>query len=536
MSGPPGSVREDVALNLLKARLTASSANSPVSASSAHAVDLFLLRFLRNKKLNCDEAMEKLRRRREFERTLPQLSVSPSMVRVLRSGALSIVGSDVLRRPVLYLRWGLFRSLAEHDELEKLSIVMLEYMQWAAMNVTASHGGGGSTQEIVLLVAQPDATSWYSSQGSVPTEMLTTLLSKYYPELVGLVLVVDAPWATRQRVKTVLATTQAPAKKLVQVVSKVELSKFIDPSFLPEDLGGRHALDSPLEFSECVLRFWYAVVNHINNEMSSGVNSRPLYLPSSSVMALDHSHGLHPITGTSHGSGPSAAVPAGVNTPLLGPRSHSSLHRSFGATRTMSGVTPRRRAGGSTTNPNTNADTMSDDGRCSVISDTDVEPDLMDVDETQAPSFQQRADGEESSAMTGDNRSLAAALKQERERRVALEHEVSRLRLGITIDSSTISQLEAVLRKVHEEVNVMVSEVVSKAARCKTTHTASIAGASNRLPTEKSASGPSLHQLIDATDSMILKIIQERDPTPSMKFASPPSGNRVRDSKLCAMM
>lgn len=503
-------VREDAALNVLKGKLTAAGASSSyLIANQQPAVDMFLLRFLRNKKLNIDEAIEKLRRRREFERSLPALTVSPGFVRALRSGALSVIGVDMLRRPVLYIRWSLLRAAADPEELEKLAIVLLEYMQHLAMSCPS--------QEFVLLVGQQEAT-WFSSQGSLQSDLFVTLMAKYYPDLVGLVLIVDAPWATRQRVKSALAAAASSrARNMLQIVSKAELNRYMDPSILPEDLGGRHAAESPLDFSETVMRYWYSVIAALAHEAATNA-PRPLFCPTMVAIAAFHAGGNSAgVTSPLGGRGPVSATSSANNRAIQG--------------RSTSGLTPRRRGGSlsaSTTNP---VDATTDDGCCSVISDTDVEFDRDANDDAfdrdAGVSATAGAEGTTSSA-NNNKLGLSLELKAERDRRVALEHELNRLRLGITIDSASVTKLEAALRQVHEEINVLVGEVISRSKA-----SGGSAGRSALRPGQQT--GPSLHQLFEFTDALVLKVIQERQPTGAMKFATPPA-DRSSGRGCCSVM
>jgi hypothetical protein len=543
-------VREDAALNAIKAKLgiptnsgsgsnnnganpngststTATgggpSATSGISGGGGMSpqlqsiVDVFLLRFMRNKKLNIDETMEKLRRRREFEGSLSGISVTPGCVKALRSGAFHLLGVDVMRRPVLYVRLHIFRSVTEADEMEKLAIVLLEYVQAVAMH-------SSSQQEIVLLVAQQDST-WYHAQGmgSTQSELLIALLSKYYPDLVGLVLIVDAPWATRQRVKTALASTatSSRARNLLQIVSKSDLQRFVDVTILPEDLGGRHALGSPHDFSEAVLRHWYATVSLVQQENagSSSNGSRPLYIPTSAVVG----NGAASTSSFRGGGGAS--------------RGPSSLMRT-----NISGLTPRRARGFGASQHNAGgADAATDDGMCSVISDTDVE--VLD-DEDGGTDTELSASAAAAGAATGrsgpagndqgvsspsNKGQLQQELREERDRRIALEHELTRLRLGMTIDPATATHLETALKHIHDELNVVIGEVItrSKATSATTSGTKRQGGGGG--------GGPSLHQLIELTDSQVLKVVQERQQVAAMKFATPPE-DRSRSRGGCTLM
>eukprot|EP00742_Colponemidia_sp_Colp-10_P022114 GILJ01026058.1.p1 GENE.GILJ01026058.1~~GILJ01026058.1.p1 ORF type:complete len:139 (-),score=24.42 GILJ01026058.1:35-421(-) len=116
---------------------------------------------------------------------------------------------------------------------------------------------------------------------------------------------------------------------------------------------------------------------------------------------------------------------------------------------------------------------------------------------------------------------LQAELNAERSRRVQLENELSKLTLGITLDDSTLTRLEVALKAVHGDVNVLISEVVQ---RSKAT-TTGVAG-------RAASGGPSLPQLLEATNRAVLQTLQEREEVPAMQFAQP---TERRAKKTCVI-
>ena len=129
-------------------------------------------------------------------------------------------------------------------------------------------------------------------------------------------------------------------------------------------------------------------------------------------------------------------------------------------------------------------------------------------------------------------------LKRERERRMKLEHELNLLTLGISLESTMMTRLEATLRQIHGEVNVLIGEAIVKA---KALTPAGVDAGSGRKPNtsgnnnNNSNAGPSLFQLLDMTDQLILSIIQERQPAPAVAKFSAPVGNQLRSVVVHAM-
>lgn len=560
-------VREDAALNALKVRLgapnttTSGSLNNSTAALPAPtnaASDAFLLRFLRNKKLHVEDTIAKLRRRREFERCLPQLSVTPTMVTCLRSGAFAVLGTDVVRRPVLLVRLHTLRSIlgdataaamfssssrssghssggsatassnstasntalvAVHDgitdEIEKLFIMLLEYLQ--------SLSFFSNTQEVALLVMdQASERSWYAHSAFLTDTSLATLMGKYYPDMVGNVLMVDASWVAKQRVRSV-ASSSNKTQNMVQLVSRLDLGRFFDPSIIPEDLGGRHVGTAPFEFSEHVLRYWYRAVAALQKEGTSN-STRPLWIP----LPL-----LSDVSGSvlSTTSGPLSRQQHRVwNSTTATPR--EGMNRSRRHSTHRGG--PHSSAG----TADATTDAATDDGLCSAMSDSDL--DILDDEDVSA--YHESETNKTAAAVVGGNpnnnggalSTVHLDLKRERERRMKLEHELNLLTLGISLESTMMTKLEATLRQIHGEVNVLIGEAIVKAKAL--TPSSGGGGAdggstgqrkSNNNSNNGASSGPSLFQLLDMTDQLILSIIQERQPAPAVNKFAAPVGNRA---------
>lgn len=295
-------------------------------------ISSYLLRFLLNGHdgavYTTSEAIDRLKRRRKFELSLPTLSVTTSVVSTLRSGALRVVGRDrCYGRPVLFLN---LRSLsplsaaAAGDEIQRLVIVVLEYMSAVCMmsgNVasTSAGGGGGSAQatpsnnnknnsnsnsndskgtagrqRFVLLVNE-EGVEWEAHQSLFARfGAIAATVDKYYPQLLDLVLLCGASQAVRRGIASALAGVSLEAKKRVQMVPRAGLEQFLTGSATPEELGGQNRPGSSTQsggasaaalFSEAVLRHWYAATSYVQAEAAGSVYGtgaaveRPLYLP-----------------------------------------------------------------------------------------------------------------------------------------------------------------------------------------------------------------------------------------------------------------
>lgn len=136
-----------------------------------------------------------------------------------------------------------------------------------------------------------------------------------------------------------------------------------------------------------------------------------------------------------------------------------------------------------------------DDGVCSMMSATE-----------------ESWDGDTSAVAYDSPDQLRQELTIERNRRLQLEHEVSRLTLGVTVDGTVLTNLEAQLRVAHEEVNVLVAEVLT---RCK-----------------KQNPQASLFQLICLLDDEIVDTIGATLSMPAMRSAAVVS----RQASRCAIV
>ena len=498
-------LREDTALAGLKAQLganyTALGMNPP-----ADAVDSFLMRYVRSSDLIANKAIEALKQRREFERAMPGVSVTSFIVSSLRSGAFAVIGEDTMHRPILHIRLGNFRTSSDSYDTDRLVFVLLEYMQGLAMRhfseagvdgngIVDANGGANSTrgskvrsraassmsaspataqcQEIVILMQDHDGGGGsggiFANRGTQLISRIVSLATKYFPNLIGGILMVDIGWTAQQTLRT-----NAAVQRVLDVVKAEHLGRFIDPSIIPEDLGGKKVkiagrmrnqacveANTPQDFSQIVLRHWFNTVSVIVSEENQ---IRPLWQPLPLYFNFSSESKV--------GSG-------GTETPRFG----GSVSRRRGASRSETGSARGGQFG------------EEDDGICSVITD---DPTTVDGDGDGAGGLAEE-----------DARGLQAELDAERARRIQLENELTKLTLGITLDETTLTRLEEALKAIHGDVNVLISEVVQKSK-------ASTSAATGR----SAAGGPSLNQLIDATNRAVLQAIQEREEVPAMKFAA----------------
>ncbi|CAD2218432.1 hypothetical protein AGDE_12106 [Angomonas deanei] len=301
--------REDEALidDAPETSFTAQLRRQMVTSTSKNVVDGYLMRFLKDKQLSTTEAISKLRRRRTFERTLPTISISPTVISALRSGAFRVIGKDYQHRWILYFNINDYNiPPLEVDDAERLVMVLLEYMQALCMavadedaaflstnpTVTAADSATSQTirkgprenqQQFVILINEEGG----SFRGHVPLLQnaynIYTIISKYYPALIDEILIVGAAFDVRQGIKAALATSPKDVQKMFVLLQPDDLLRYMEADVIPKEWNetrekgrekhkkkkGKHiTLATPFvatgtEFAEAVLRNWYTLTSYI---------------------------------------------------------------------------------------------------------------------------------------------------------------------------------------------------------------------------------------------------------------------------------
>lgn len=284
-------------------------------------------------------AVAKLTTRRQFERTLPSLSITPGMLNALRSGAFRVLGRDDQHRVILYVHVRHLSSLfgLEMDETQRLFILLMEYLQFLATVIgsdspatgATTRGGGNSwsseqasgggpsgsvasasrstakvsepsRQEVVVLVNEEGA-EWHIQQTLVTkAETFYSLISKFYPGLIGSMLLVGAGTDIREGIqKAYNSIPDRPSPRpqnssVLQFVPRSALPNYIPSALIPMELvdssrrggaegsasDGRNgdpnrpssshyaiiASESAAEFSDLALRQWYTLTAFLLEE------------------------------------------------------------------------------------------------------------------------------------------------------------------------------------------------------------------------------------------------------------------------------
>lgn len=440
--------------------------------------------------------------------------------------------------------------------LEYLQSV-LQVKRQAADAATALGGSSGAsaTDELALLIVVDPGTLWLARDRELRIH-LATLVDKYYPELIGQVYVCvmdekQASGAQRNgsstlgesvsnasrssRMSGIAAGSSSgaqdlslPDRKLRSCVSVVQgagaILSHLSASIVPTFLGGTNEISKSCpgaELAEKVMRHWYLLTHMMQAESAnaSGCAATGSNLPPrrrvhcarrlselpccAAYDALSFSvcndidrrrqaqQRLSAVTATPQPGRPQDASPSTVSRRLYQPAL-------------------KGRGAGDHYATGSESDT---DSLCSALVDGDLEAIDGGVDATvanQQPSAFTQEDGQQPPPPHQQHHhhhhsdasfsSLRQQLELEVQRRRQLETQVQRFRLGVDEDDPRASgkarPIQAALRQFHEEVNILVAEVVNK---------------SRSLGRE-----PTAGQLFDATDRALMVAVQQSHGTTAM--------------------
>eukprot|EP00759_Apiculatamorpha_spiralis_P044910 PhF_6_TR41713/c0_g1_i1/m.63290 len=123
----------------------------------------------------------------------------------------------------------------------------------------------GDVHECVIVVDRHGASLWGNTDLNFERDM-ATMLTKYYPQQIALILFVNQHWSVNRAVQPYLSLAPNSLKSKILCVNQSELWKHVNVDVLPMSLGGRNTLrDHPAdEFGDRVLRHWYALVEKIH--------------------------------------------------------------------------------------------------------------------------------------------------------------------------------------------------------------------------------------------------------------------------------
>ncbi|ORC87969.1 uncharacterized protein TM35_000192130 [Trypanosoma theileri] len=520
---------------------TNTTTTTTTMAAAAAASDAFLLRCLTSVHFSVTEAMAVLKQRRSFEERLTSVRMTAVVLALLRSGTISIIGRDVLGRPILYISTQHFtQAPLDAQDIQRLVIVVMEYMLAYCMQMSATTptGGKGSSvlspqqapasptqqqqqQQFIVLINE-EKSSWHANQSVMAhISVICSIISKYYPRLIGLVLLYEASWEVRHGIKGAFSGKLSDTMRTVQMVTHADIQKYVDRAVLPHEMGGQNTtIETADAFADAVLRHWYLKTSYL---LLEDANTRPLWQLPPSVSTVNEWNALHRrIMGNTNPSFPPSPspIPAAPTSPAAAAAVSSGRCSPAAVipyiSRDASGVLDVASLVSSRRSHAFRASIDDDDGFCSAISEQD------DCGRTASSCRMTPRDICLDMDLNGNTASpvvLSRELQRERELRMNAEQQLRKLRLGVTLDLATATELERTLAVMHAELNVLVANIAARARE-------SAAG----------GSPPTLVQLLDLTLSALEAAANKAERVPAMKFAVPVRRNATRSTLCCDVM
>lgn len=604
--------REAVVLNELKVALgyPASTSDQAVQQNllgvSLTIIDGYLLRFLRSKHLSVAETVAKLKRRRVFEHSLPTISVTSAVVAALRSGKLELIGEDKKGRPILYLNVAaITHPTLDLTEMQRLLLILLEFMQAKCMAKLSAWTPSAvspqdplSSPEFTLLINEAN-TAWPLHECFMQhVNTMLTMLSKYYPMLLGSVLIVGASFEVRQGFKVALYNSAEEVRNRVFMLEAAELPRFVEPAVIPTELNGeRVAVGSAMNFSEAVLRHWFMLTSELEKERGQmgkytavgqeassvsassqrggsdvedqAVVKRPLFVPLSHFRESQDQI-------TQHRLAMQMEHLCSQVSPSLAPaklrQTHSTMHAPPPSSTAAASAVPAEAKANGHYNKKEATDLPpqqdADDGLCSALSEDEVDEENGNGERNGPAPFQESmrrgTAAEQPLRLPNDSRSepqsdatpvkspvwevtpngtlnghdeptlfspteiedlrrhpdqAISALQGERYRRQLAEQQLLFTDFGVALDLRNASLVEQQLAGLHQDVNVVVAEILLKAET---------AAKLQKQP-------PTLSQLLDLTLTALEGAIGVPTSVPGMSLAQP-SEREPPNTSCCPFM
>nr|CCD11953.1 unnamed protein product [Trypanosoma congolense IL3000] len=257
-------------------------------AEQSILTDAYLMRCLDAAQSNIPKAVQVMKQRRVFEQSLPSIRVTPPVLTMLRSGAISTFGPDVGGRVVLSLCMkDMKKDPLDEQDVQRLVTILMEYVLGCCIqepryqsfvHTNESTSVDATEVQQVTVLINDEGCSWHSSNMVLSNIRVSlTLLSSYYPRLVGQVLLYQPSCDAKLLVKHVLpgGSLIADAVASLEVVTPAHVQRYISPTVLPDVLGGTNrSVDSSCAFADAVLRHWFLETSYLITEEAS---ARPIW-------------------------------------------------------------------------------------------------------------------------------------------------------------------------------------------------------------------------------------------------------------------
>jgi len=252
---------EEEAISALKARLQAAGVRLPDDMVFANDTDATLLRFIRARKLNIEDTFKmitgcvKWRQEADVRRLLisPMEHSKMEVIRQYRPS--SYVGFDKQGRPVFVDRPGLinydkiWEAGLTDDDILKFHISEMEYMGRIMLSEASRLKGHTVDSVTVIMDMSGLSMRHFTKQSRELFKQILKTDSDNYPETNAGTYIVNVSWVFQTIWKFVSSVIDARTAAKIQVLGSGPaalpiLQQVIDPSVIPDFLGGENKYDS----------------------------------------------------------------------------------------------------------------------------------------------------------------------------------------------------------------------------------------------------------------------------------------------------
>eukprot|EP00796_Vickermania_ingenoplastis_P003590 gene3590-2531_t len=210
--------------------------------------DCWIYGFLENKNFDIDEAVAKLKRREEFEKTdLNEIEITDWMMESMRQGIIQVIGNDKEGRVALYVYTARDKpSKAHRLEARKNFDMFVSY----ATRLRAE----SKRCQLVMLINQDKASVFGNVDMSFQAD-IALRIAKYYPGCVDKMYICKMNGTLAAFAKPVFSRLPAIVSDRIKIISAADIQngkllELFDEDVLPVALGGKNECDDQRRYDE----------------------------------------------------------------------------------------------------------------------------------------------------------------------------------------------------------------------------------------------------------------------------------------------
>lgn len=231
--------------------------------------DCWIYGFLENKSFDINEAVAKLKRREDFEKTeLASIEVSDWMMESMKLGIIQVIGCDKEGRVALYVRTARDKpSKAHREEARKNFDMFVSYSTRLRKD--------SKRCQLVMLINQDKASLFSNVDMSFQAD-IALRIAKFYPGCIDKMYICKMNGTLATFAKPVFSRLPAIVSDRIKIFSNGDLSsgkllELFDEDVLPIELGGKNNCDQQErydEFSNTICSYFAELKSGISSGMS----------------------------------------------------------------------------------------------------------------------------------------------------------------------------------------------------------------------------------------------------------------------------